>query len=159
MPAEAVPLTPGIRLHALTLHDVEFRRTGAKVPAADTEIPTLFQLGTTRLQAEALGVEFSLEVNLPDTFFARVVYRAVFVREGPPVSAEEEEAMWRAVAGRVAPMAIYPYIRETLSGLTARAGLPAVVLPILNIGGMFPPESIRIAAPEAAPDRASDDAS
>ena len=136
--------TPGVKLRALVLHELEFKRFGGQAPPAELEVPTRFRLGTHRLAEDALGVEFSLEIEQEDVVAFRIVYRAVFVRETDRPAPEDDLPFWRSVAGRVAPIVIFPYMRETFTGLAAKAGLPQLFLPVLNIGGIFPSESIAV---------------
>lgn len=55
------------------------------------------------------------------------------------------------VAVRVGPVVVYPYLRETLSTLSTRAGMAPIVLPVMNVGAVFDPADLGSEDGAAAP--------
>jgi hypothetical protein len=135
-----------VRLLAVALHDVAFELLGNRDLKPGEEIDVQFVLSTHWLSPfEQLGVQLSLTVDAVDLARARVSYRAILAAANPGQK-KNDERFWRIAAARIAPIVMYPYLRETFHTLMARSGKPSVLLPILNIGAAFDPDVIPMPA-------------
>lgn len=136
-----------VQLEYITLFSADFRVVGDMPEANETrEIIASFSMATKFISEYALGVEISAEISVkPPTVESTIVYRGVFSRPADQPPKPRDDPFWKQVAARIAPITIYPYIRETFTGLAAKAGAhPALSLPIMNVGEMWKPEAIEI---------------
>jgi hypothetical protein len=106
-----------------------------------------YQLGVQRFDELSIGVQFGAELmDIPD-LKAIVIYRMMFRIKDTAPEAADPEAAFRPAIARLAPLAMLPFVRETLVSVFQRALLPSHVLPITYVGGMWSPESIELPPP------------
>lgn len=149
MPASKRQPQPEAVLHvsAPELWRFEFIKHEGTSPDFDWEnIPLSFNLGLSRFSTEQLGVELSIEIDIPITYVI-VVYRATFEIEMLDSDPDDLERELRVVAAQVAPSTLYPFIRETVTTTSVKAGLPPLVPPIINFRSLFDPTSIDLPTP------------
>lgn len=109
----------------------------AEVPEDEDEVTGNFILNIARLSLTEIAVEFGLEVEgIPDVT-AKCTYRALYrLRPGSPEERQPEAALL-GVATRVAPVMLYPFVREALQNAASRAGLADFLLQIVNFASLF----------------------
>lgn len=133
----------GVRTSAPTLSRIEFEFSGQALPA-EFELNTEFGLSVHRFSLLEIGIEFSVSiVEVPELQLA-AAYRMVFRLDPEFPEAKDPEKAFKQVAARLAPLAMYPFLREVLASTALKAGLPQVVLPIQNVGDLFEAESIEV---------------
>lgn len=141
----AAELAPKAQLTSLELGELHFQRRGLWPQAGDSgyDVDTRFGIQAVRIGPGELGVKFELSMKLPDVFELMVSYRMTFTAPAPQGIGEVQ--FFQRVAARVAPIVAFPYIRESIASITAKAGATSpVLLPIMNVGAMFQPESLKI---------------
>lgn len=143
------PWGEGVRISAPKLVALEFAFTGEALPEEPLNVE--FGLSLHRFGALELGVEFSVEIKEVPDLTARVAFRMIFsLVEGSPEASNPELAL-RLVAARMAPVAMYPFMREALASVSQKALLEPLLLPVRNIGAMWDPEGIVLPAPADTP--------
>lgn len=149
--ASAPGLVPAAQLNWLVLQHAHFDLLGDwPGTKKGLEVTTNFHLSAVRLGAGELGVEFRLEMRQEGVFETTVAYRMGFAVETP--EGEVETEVFQRVAARIAPIVAFPYIREMVTSLAAKSGAPApIILPVLNVGGIFAPDGIQIVDSPAEP--------
>lgn len=139
----------GIIITAPQLHTLEFRRESQE-DSTSTEYETEFILGLNRFGFLRLGVEFGVTVEGIEGLHAQTTFRMVFTLKPESPEAKDPVKAFQGVAARLAPVAMYPWVRETLASIAMKAGVPNLVLPIRNVGGLWNPAEIEI--PDAEDD-------
>jgi preprotein translocase subunit SecB len=89
----------------------------------------------------AIGVVFDIE----HPFRLEVMYAGEF-EMSDEVLVDDRESHWRKVAAQLAPVILYPYIREVVHNLTGRSQSGELVLPVLSFLGMAE-EELEIPSP------------
>jgi len=136
----------GVQLTALFLRSLRFERLPQNEAPAPTsgELDANIGLGVGRPARDRLNVELSVAFETPGAARVEVTYLAQFRRASDAPAETPEEDYWRAIAAQVAPVVLYPYIRETINSLTGKAGIPSMILPVVNFRAMFDPAEIAI---------------
>lgn len=134
------------KLRSLILHHLSFTREGdwRERVSEDVGIQTTFSLRATRLKNHRLGVEFGLRMGEEGLIDLEIEYRLVFELTQSPEDDAERDSDYRSIAARLAPTIALPYIRETIQSVTGKASSTPIVLPVLNIGAAFSPESVEL---------------
>ena len=118
---------------------VLFARDPSVVPPEDYEYELKFNLGMVRPHARHLVVELNAVIsNVPWTLRNQIVvsYRTHYLIRGR-TSPAAGEAIVLDLARRIAPSALFPFIRETVHSITSKAG-SALMLPMVDWGTAFP---------------------
>lgn len=137
---------------------LRFSRTEAHDEAHDEpeaqKSPLSFNLGFARPARDQLGVEFTVELSHEGAADILVTYRADFKLEPEEGQDVDYDAAFRQIGGSVAPAAIYPFMREVVASAASRAGLPPILLPVINFRHFFKPEDISVPSFVEAEDNA-----
>lgn len=101
------------------------------------EIEVTFGTGAARVSQNEIVVQ--LEATVHKAREAHVVGAArcrlrIELTEGVKVDYDAEVAR---IAGQVAPVVIFPYLREVIADISRRGGLAPITLPVYQIGRMF----------------------
>jgi hypothetical protein len=137
------PPRPNATLEGLELLDVEFHRYNDwPTDGGEQSYKSTFTLGASSIQEGQLGVELGIRISEPELFDLEIRYRATFAAV-TPISDDVADEFWRGVATRLAPVVIFPYVRESASAILGRSGNSGFHLPILNVGLMFDPAKVR----------------
>lgn len=102
-------------------------------------------LGIQRWSHDTIGVQLSAKIEDVEMISSRIDCRLEL--SIIPVDKEREvdfDRELRYAAARVAPVIMYPYIRETIMGLSLKAGLEPVVMPVINVAALFDPEELDV---------------
>lgn len=145
--ATAAPAV-SIQLESLALRSVEFERLGPLSPGDDAALEANFSLQLGRPTEHSLSVDLSVEVEHPGVMKASVTYTAVFAQTSFLPGDRDPAEVWTQFAARNAPLVLYPYVRETMTMLTTKSGLPPFVPPILDFSRVFDPAVIQLPEPE-----------
>ena len=158
LPRDAEPdLTDvgGIRIRAShpQLRQVQFE----VLPTADPESADnamSLGLGVDRLGQWAVGIELTAQSEDDSPVVFSIAYRVVLTVEpvgnsGPDI---DSDTTLKEVSARLGPVILYPYVRETLSSLSVKAGRKPLVLPVINAGMAFDPGEVELPpAPDVEP--------
>ncbi len=129
---------------ALARMDFDFGGVGM---AEDTPTSTEYELSIHRFAHLTAGVEFSASiVDVPELRLS-ATYRMVFTLAPESPEAQQPETAFQQIAARLAPLAMYPFLRETLASAAMKAGLPPIILPIQNVGALFKADDIEVSPP------------
>lgn len=133
----------GVRITPPALHNLVFEWDGDEEPdRKDAE--TEYSLALQRFGPLELGVQFGASITGVPGLEARASFRMVFALEPDSPEAQDAEKAFRLMAARLAPQAIYPFVREALASTALRAQLLGLVLPVTNVGGLFNADEIEI---------------
>jgi hypothetical protein len=133
----------GVHIVLVELQRLSFEQI-EDAPEEGFEPSLQFGIGLARLEELVLGVEYIVRfVENPYVRF-EAAYRGAFERGEPFAEGESETQFWQSVAARIAPTVLYPYLRETASGVLGKAGFGRITLPIVMAGAMFKPEGLEI---------------
>ena len=130
-----------VRVTLLRLHELEFEPLGGALPETN-ELPMELGLGVGEPQGGVLPVRLTVTVEASPCYRVSVTYEGRFAHLRAVQGAEDETGFWRVVASRLAPTILYPYIRETITTVLQKAGLPPLAVPILNFGEVFDVEKV-----------------
>lgn len=139
----------GIEIQSCRLDSVVFHRRG-KPTAGEHDIESEVSLGVSEPQGDRLTVRLSYRMIDPGVMDIDVAYAVVLRRTGSFKFDGDELTAWRHVAARLAPVIVYPFVRETIATTLQKAGLEGPMPPILDFRQVFDPENIRFAAGAAA---------
>lgn len=143
----------GVRITAPALASLHFEWDGSQAALTlDGPMQVDYVLNVYRFDRLSVGVGFGLHVIGIEGLTASAVFRMKAELEPDSPEASEPESAFRQFAARVAPLAIYPFVREALASAAIKANLPAVVLPITNVGGVFTPDEIELPEPPSEGD-------
>ena len=148
MTDEAINWGEGVRITAPALASLHFEWTGdqERVQALD-ELPVEYTLRLSRIASLSLAVEFGVHIVEIEGLTASAAFRMVASLVPDSPEAQKPEIAFRQFAARVAPLAIYPFVREALTSAAVKAALPAMVLPITNVGALFAQEELQLPDP------------
>lgn len=143
----AAPREVARLLTAPQLESLTFQR-----PTQFPEGESNFSIGIAvqRFELHQVGVALALDIDFANNGSLKCVLRAVF-EVAPAESEEQLEESLRLAATQVAPFVIYPYAREIVSSVVARAGGSPLVLPVVNFQRVFDPSTTEI--PKWSPSR------
>jgi preprotein translocase subunit SecB len=138
------PLAAGATLRGMFLQNVQFTKEDEwdHLIGEGKGITTNFSIRAARFPNGVVGVEFGVRIEEEGILSLRVDYRVEFDINNPPADPALLERIQRDAAAKLAPVVVFPYIRETIQSLTAKAGKTPIILPIINIGAAFKPENI-----------------
>lgn len=120
-------------------------------PAAPAnEVPVELRIGLFRPSQTLLTVAVTVTVQLEEPFEVQATYAGEFELD-EDVAEDDQERTLQICAAQLAPLVLYPYLRETVMNLTSRARGDTAVLPILSFATTNP-EDIKIPPPINAPD-------
>jgi len=143
----------GWQIQAMVLRKAVFELLG-KLPHEASESPTAnFALTIGRPSADALIVELGLSLDHKEVLRSEVVYAGQWVSTDGGEAMSDQDLKY--FAAKVAPSILYPFLRETLASLSVKAGLPPLVLPVVNFERVFNPADVAVPPP---PGRAPDSA-
>lgn len=127
-----------VRMTPPELHTFIFIKREANAQPDDAPGPALsFSLGLTRLALEAIGIEFTLEIDGLAGTEIKVVYRAQLAVEAEGMPSDKLENELRQAVSYLAPAVLYPYMRETISTAVLKAGMKQIMPPIVNFREIF----------------------
>jgi preprotein translocase subunit SecB len=132
----------GVRLSAPELWRLEFTRNELIQDFKGEAPPLLFGLGLNRLANNKIGVELSVEIKDFPPVSMTVSYRAVFELDRADSKGESFEKELKFVAAKLAPTALYPFLRETVAITLVKAGLPPLIAPVVNFASVFDADEV-----------------
>lgn len=136
---------PPIRLSSPELWKLEFEQLETDDNEIDlTSLPLIFQLSVNRLSTYQVGVEFGVQITELQSLRVVVAYRIVCEIELDGATDEQLDQQLRSIAGHFLPTTLYPFIRETITTNAAKAGLPPLVLPVVNFRKMINIDELQI---------------
>ncbi len=107
-------------------------------PADTSDVEFRLGFGAARTGDNAVTIELSVTTADGSPISFDITYRLTLTVE--PIADDKPiglEKVLPEVAARVGPVVMYPYIRETLASLSAKAGRKPFVLPVMNVGAIF----------------------
>lgn len=121
--------------------------TGEARTPVPVNTPVSLTLAFHRHALNRLTIALAVEAEFSKPYRIEVIYAGTFrlTDEVPP---DEIEESWKRCAAQVAPIVLYPFVREIMANLSSRGRSEPLVLPILAFQGLDP-ETIKI--PKAAP--------
>lgn len=138
----------GLDVRSFRLDHLLFDRRG-RPPEAKHQVDIQVGLGVVPPERDTILVR--LEMKVRDESFMRI--ETAWVVELCKTSSFEfngtEEEAWRHIAARLAPVLLYPFVRETIVSTLKKAGLDEPIPPILDFRQVFDPDSISLAAHQA----------
>lgn len=147
----------GVRVSAPLLTRVMLEGQDPEGTETDTshgENEARFRLrfSAARTEDASVTIELGAEGTTPENMRFEIGYQATLTVEQPDANGGADLGETLAnVAFRLGPVVAYPYIRETLTTLTTKAGIQSVVLPIINVGAIFEPSELEDHREAAAP--------
>jgi hypothetical protein len=133
----------GVRIGGPNLHTLRFSWGGTEPPELTTS-EVEYTLGLHRFGRSEIGVEFGIRIEGVPDLEAEVSYRMIVSLKDGSSEAENPDTALRQIAARLAPVAIYPFLREGLASVATRAGIRDLILPIQNVGALFSPDEISL---------------
>lgn len=115
------------------------------------ENPVNLSLAFHRHAIDKLTVALSATAGFEQPYRLEVIYAGTFSLSDEVPSDEVEES-WRRCAAQVAPLVLYPFIRETMANLSSRSRAEAFILPIIAFQGLDP-DTVRIPKVPRSPRR------
>lgn len=135
----------GVQVTGIVLRTLRFERLDHDgVEDTDATLDTSFGIGVGRPGADLLNVELTVSFEKPGAARVEMAYVAQFKRTRDLPRGKSDEEFWQTVASQVGPVVLYPFIRETATSLTTKAGLGPLLLPIVNFKALFEPKEIAI---------------
>jgi hypothetical protein len=141
----SVPLT--IHQNTPELWHLQIERIEGAPPTERATVNAHFDLVLGRIHERHIGVGLDLTLSgVPWLKDVLIGYRMFFLVRGV-LPASDLDAVLLELAGRVGPMTIFPYIRETLSSVSQKSGRH-IPLPTYDWDTVFPASSIIIPEPD-----------
>lgn len=139
----------GVRITAPALASLQFDWQGSRaaIEQREGQLEVEYVLSISRFDHLSIGVAFGIHVIGIEGLTASAIFRMTAELEPGSPEASEPETAFRQFAARIAPPAIYPFVREALASAAIKANLPWIVLPITNVGGVFTPDEIDLPDP------------
>lgn len=113
---------------------VKFERDD-RIPDGQTDVRGTFGLSAGEPENDRIRVDLEARLEEATGSYSIAVRYVVVMRkldEFPEGIAEEE--FWEIVGERIAPTVMYPYVRETMTSILSKAGLPSVMPPVIDFG-------------------------
>lgn len=123
-----VRLQDAYLVHARFLDKV---RPYKAVPVLPDELAVDMSVSFARGSLRELTVALGVTVPLNTPYVVEAMYAAAFVLSDDIAEADVEEH-WKQTATRLAPLVLYPFLREVVSDLTRRSKAEPITLPILS---------------------------
>lgn len=134
---------------------VEADQVGGTPPDAQ-EVQFRLGFGAVRTAADTVTIELSANSTEGMPIRFEISYRTTLMieqtREGPSINLDTALS---DVAARVGPVVAHPYLREALTSLSTRAGMPPFALPVMNVGAMFESPNLGGETQEPSPSSAT----
>lgn len=130
---KVAPESP-VQIESLSLMGVKFERAD-RLPDGATDVQGTFGLSAGEPENDRIRVD--LEAKLEEktgSYSVSVRYVVVLQKVGDFPEDREEEEYWETVGERIAPVVMYPYVRETMTSILSKAGLPPVMPAIIDFG-------------------------
>jgi preprotein translocase subunit SecB len=137
----------GIKVQACRLDSLVFHRRGM-APEGEHEIESEVGLGVSEPQGDLLTVRLNYKMVDASVMDIDAAYVVVLRRTEQFEFEGDELTAWRHVAARLAPVILYPFVRETIATTLQKAGLEGPMPPILDFRRVFDPESIKFTRTE-----------
>lgn len=135
----------GIKIQSCRLDSLVFHRRG-KPAEGEHDIDSEVGLGVSEPQGDLLTVRFNYKMVDPSVMDIDAAY-VVVLRKTEEFEFEGDDLnAWRQIAARLAPVILYPFVRETIATTLQKAGLEGPVPPILDFRNVFDPENIKFTA-------------
>lgn len=134
-----------LQVSGLVLYSLQFVPLGPSENMEDLDWDV--SLGTAYMPPTSLGVEMSTVVRCENAFEVTITYRVTFNRMKPFSDDEDQEGFWRSIVAFAAPVVLMPYIRATFSWLVAQAGIPGILLPLINPQQIISPDEVVLPSP------------
>lgn len=143
--SSAGPWGEGVEITPPKLYLMEFSYDRTDLPERPFDIS--YTLGVHRFSLHRIGVQFGAEIaGVPD-LTAKAIYRMIFtLRAGSP-EAEDPEAAFATLIARMAPVAMYPFVREAFASMAQKALMPHLILPVQNIGSLWSLGEVEVPPP------------
>ena len=134
-----------VELAGLVLLQLHFEKL-ARDTSADTSpsSPLNLTLAVAEVSASRAVIDVTFALRVEKAFDVTVAHRVVFRLPADRPQPDNIEDHWRQVAARLAPVVVYPYVREVVSSVTAKAGMAAATLPVLNVGAALDPATLNM---------------
>lgn len=129
-------------VHARFLDRAGPSREVAPLPA---EVGMALNLAFHRHSLRRMVIALGVTIPLDHPYSIEVMYAGDFVM-ADDVGASDVEDEWRRTAAQLAPIVLYPYLRELISDLTRRSQAEPLTLPVLAFSGIDV-EAIEFPAP------------
>lgn len=104
-----------------------------------TEAPLTFSIALGRTRPDRLTIAIGVNVAIQQPYLVEVMYAGEFTMH-PDVPLEDRADIWKRAAAHLAPIVLYPYIRETIQSLTLRSQSEVLILPVLSFQTVAPDE-------------------
>lgn len=140
----------GINIQSCRLDSLVFHRRG-KPPEGKHEIESEVGLGVSEPEGDLLTVRLNYKMADAAVMDIDAAYVVVLQRTDKFEFDGDELTAWRHVAARLAPVILYPFVRETIATTLQKAGLEGPMPPILDFRRVFEPESIKFTGADRTP--------
>jgi len=136
--SESTPQQPVFELEKLYVKDLSLEIPHAPAVFLERESPQMdFELAS---QSQQIGEE-RFEVTITVTVSAKLKDKTLFLIEAKEAGIFRilniPHEQMEQVLGIVCPNMLYPYLRETVSDTSVRAGFPPVLLSALNFEALY----------------------
>jgi preprotein translocase subunit SecB len=139
----------GIKIHSCRLDSLVFHRRG-QPSESEHAIESEVGLGVSEPQGNLLTVRLNYRMADAAVMDIDAAYVVVLRRTEKFEFDGDELTAWRHIAARLAPVILYPFIRETIAATLQKAGLEGPMPPILDFRHVFDPANIKFAVAEQA---------
>jgi preprotein translocase subunit SecB len=145
---ERFPISVG-NIYLVHCHFVDRDRPDSEPsPVILDEVPLSMRFAFVRPNPRKLVMAMICEIETEKPYSLEVMYAGEFTMDDDfPEDAIEDT--WKTFSAEVAPIILYPYVREFVSELTNRGRAASLTLPVLFHGFRIDPESIEL--PPARP--------
>lgn len=133
-----------MRLNSVILEQMSFERLGKRPGEAEAELEVQFSLATRRPEQDSLHVRLTLRLAHAQVFEGEITYVGTFTQTKDLGQDEDGEEELRFFAAKVVPKILYPYMRETVTSTAVKAGLPALLLPVINFANVFDLDDVEL---------------
>lgn len=120
-------------LHARYL-DTESPRL-PQAPDQPEEIPVILSMAFDRPAWNRLSVALSVDLEMARPCRIEVSYAGVFALQRGVKQADADDVLRRA-ATHLAPLVLYPYVREMITSLSQRSRVGGIIVPILGFDAL-----------------------
>jgi preprotein translocase subunit SecB len=119
-------------------------------PVVMDEVPFSIKFAFVRPSLRKLVMAMICQIETEKPYALEVMYAGAFLMEESfPI--DSIETTWKSFAAEVAPVILYPYVREFVSDLTTRGRAASLTLPVLYVGLGLDPDTLILPQPEEYP--------